>query len=354
MIGKRSSLRILLRCLRILGVSHVFSTRFLQGKKGKSTVRWGVAWTFLSVQVPPSIQYNMSHKVFGLKKLRQRRDVSTEVRSISITDFLSTIDPKEILHLTTFSQQSQQEQFNFHSFDYVNFVEFMKTRADLTVLPPTERSPSSSSNRWSDCTGLDCIFALSFLRIWTSVSHHSSFIFHRVDEGEMKRNSRSKTLEFVFLLNEISSSVELCISLTAHVIMREEYKEGHCEKRRRNSDAEQPVSKRTRTESVDTRWETSSIADSEIDDDESESEAHCLDEWQHSSCNDQEAKPTYEVSNLEFSISLNQLNQNPSDDLATVISPSLRLTSPSLTRSHIPSPMMQTESNSSPSQRSLN
>lgn len=66
MIGKKSSLRILLRFLRGIGVSHVFSTRFLQGKKGKSTVRWGVAWTFLDINVPSSIQFNMTHKVCSI------------------------------------------------------------------------------------------------------------------------------------------------------------------------------------------------------------------------------------------------------------------------------------------------
>ena len=67
MIGKKSSLRVLLRFLRGVGVSHIFSTRFLQGKKGKSTVRWGVAWTFLDIYVPPNIQFSMTHKVQSIK-----------------------------------------------------------------------------------------------------------------------------------------------------------------------------------------------------------------------------------------------------------------------------------------------
>jgi glutaredoxin len=348
MIGKRSSLRILLRCLRILGVSHVFSTRFMQGKKGKSTVRWGVAWTFLSVQVPPSVQHNMSHKVFGLKKLRQRRDVCTEVRSIAVTGFLSTVDPKEKVYLENFSLHSSGlDSPEPHALDFGNFVNFLKTQTlGLTVsVLPTSLPLSSVPKRWSDCTCHHCIFALSFLRIWLSVSNHPSFHFHRVDveeedeqEDKRKRNSKKKNLEIFFILddeNSSPSSVELCVSVRAHVALAMRRgagaggeREDSGEKRRRNSGGGgEPISKRIRIETADTRWETSSSpVGAEESESEDEDEDGGSDEWQHGSGNEEEAEslpPTAascEVEHLEFSISLNQMNRN----LDSVISPALR------------------------------
>jgi hypothetical protein len=379
MIGKKSSLRILLRCLRIIGVSHVFSTRFIQGKKGKSTVRWGVAWTFLNVQVPPSVEYNMSHKVFGLKKLRQRRDVCTNIRSISITDFFSTIDSKELLILKNFSSFNclQSADQHPHSLDYLSLVTFLNTQV---ASPPTDLPISSSSSssvaaaataaaamaskQWNDCPCVHCIFALSFLRVWTSLANHSSFHFQRVEkettepeERKRKRNSKtkaeSKTLEIFFSISEISS-VELCFSITAHLLIKrgegggEGEGEGEGEKRRRDQypNENQPISKRTRidetepgtgtetgTDIAGTRWAVESGSDSEDEDEDEDEEDGSDDQEQDDEDQDRDLSSSLnlarEVDHLDFSISLNQIHQSPStaNDLTNVsISPALRLT----------------------------
>jgi len=84
MLGKRSSLRHLLRALRSEGVSRIYSTRFIQG----STVRWGIAWTFLAPG--PGEDPLRHHKVFGAKKAASRRPVSSELCTLSVEHMVRT------------------------------------------------------------------------------------------------------------------------------------------------------------------------------------------------------------------------------------------------------------------------
>ncbi len=53
MVGKKKSLKPLIKLLKELKVPHVFSTDFVQG----DTTRWGIAWSF-SLPSNPSFIHN--------------------------------------------------------------------------------------------------------------------------------------------------------------------------------------------------------------------------------------------------------------------------------------------------------
>lgn len=297
MIGKKSSLRILLRCLRILGVSHIFSTRFIQGKKGNSTVRWGVAWTFRNVLVPESVQNNMSHKVgiiffltntsfqvFGLKKLRNRKDVCTEMRTMTRADFLTTIDPNELMIVHKFALL--RNGADNHTIDYPSFVKYLNDnslQADLVV-------PDSPST----CFCPHCVLSLSFLRVFRSLRNQPTFTFDHVDINDGKHTE----LEVIY--KSVDGSAELCITISA---LLKGATSSDTSKRRRDSFSsdEEPSKKRTRIgNSAETCWENLSKSDTESEGDDNDQ--NCCDEW------NQTESEIIEVEQIEFSVHMNPVN----------------------------------------------
>jgi hypothetical protein len=320
MIGKKSSLRILLKCLRILGVTHVFSTRFIQGKKRRATIRWGVAWTFLDVQVPTSAQNNMSYKVrvfhlllpflikpqgFGRKKLRRRRDLCTEVQSISLAAFRSTIDPRDLLALQNFSPRSGEVQRMSHALDYLALANSLKD--------PAANQPAPRWTVDTCCLCSHCVLALTFLRVFASLSNQLSFLFDRVEE----RVFGSHTTAAIIFQQAEDESVELCIPVSA--ILREE-----SNKRRRSSlgSDDEPIKKKTRGGmGLITTHGGDDHSDSESEDDDEDAPV-CADEW-----NEGNEHESAEVEQVEFSIYLSQKAPNRDEDSADVITPLLRYAS---------------------------
>lgn len=88
MLGKKQSLKKLLRILRREGVTNVHSTRFIQGK---ATVRWGLAWSFWE---PNTATVS---KVFGAKKKSAAESVvMKELKEMSVKKMLETARVNEL------------------------------------------------------------------------------------------------------------------------------------------------------------------------------------------------------------------------------------------------------------------
>jgi hypothetical protein len=190
----------------------------------------------------------------------------------------------------------------------------------LALAHSLKEAPSPLTNQlapnWTAdtcCLCTHCVFALTFLRVFSSLSNQPSFVFDRVEEREATPSHASVLIIFQQTIAE-GELAELCVPVSA--ILREE-----SNKRRRSSlsSDDAPIKKRTRGVGPATSNTTGVGEDrSESESDDEDDPPPCADEW------DEGDGPTEsaEVERVEFSIFLSQKSptqerdEEPADGLS--------------------------------------
>jgi len=145
MLGKKSSLKMLLRVLRREGVSNVHSTRFVQGA---GTVRWGLAWSFWQPAMGKGCDEEVApHKVFGAKK-KEGRDglLSRDVAVMSAHKMVETSRAVELQAASSVTwTQFEKDSCNVLSLASAAGVQRVLTASDMCELD-VNSAPSEPGN----------------------------------------------------------------------------------------------------------------------------------------------------------------------------------------------------------------
>lgn len=115
LVGKKKSLKVLLRTLREHGIHNTRTTEFLQGQ----TVRWGIAWSFTTLGMD-ELQgaEKIKHIVFSRKRERERQ---THVSfSINLNRFTKNTTSSDVMANDTLLQDIVPEFVTEYNRSQVN------------------------------------------------------------------------------------------------------------------------------------------------------------------------------------------------------------------------------------------